>query len=327
VFLKEVGLGTAAGVLIDAFIVRTLLVPSLMGLLGRWNWWAPRLLRRVVPPPPPPHEPRERTGGPGRSPRDPWPAGVADTLAATPFCDHDHPSIRAAVREIAGRAAGADEVAIATASFRFVRDEVRYAFGPWGLHASGTLAERRGTCTNKANLLVALLRAAAIPAAYGVMRVNAREYFGVLGPRFLTRLASAESVHVYAAALLDGRWVKCDASTDRELAELTSHFSKQTRLIEWDGRHDSLDFLDARHVYADLGLYANIDELLQRPARAGTPRLLAMGNLYLDFIRSHPAYDSSSELIDAYRASSSNGHRERPPRPARRGAVGSGRAG
>ena len=41
VFLKEVGLGVAAAVLIDAFIVRALLVPSLMALLGRRNWWAP----------------------------------------------------------------------------------------------------------------------------------------------------------------------------------------------------------------------------------------------------------------------------------------------
>jgi len=47
VFLKEVGLGTAAGVLIDAFIVRTFLVPSLMAMLGRWNWWAPAPLRRL----------------------------------------------------------------------------------------------------------------------------------------------------------------------------------------------------------------------------------------------------------------------------------------
>jgi uncharacterized membrane protein YdfJ with MMPL/SSD domain len=47
VFLKEVGLGTAVGVMIDATIVRALLVPSLMRLLGRWNWWAPRPLRRL----------------------------------------------------------------------------------------------------------------------------------------------------------------------------------------------------------------------------------------------------------------------------------------
>ena len=47
VFIKELGLGVALAVLIDATIVRALLVPSLMRLLGRWNWWAPRPLRRL----------------------------------------------------------------------------------------------------------------------------------------------------------------------------------------------------------------------------------------------------------------------------------------
>ncbi|MGO9750032.1 MAG: MMPL family transporter [Solirubrobacteraceae bacterium] len=47
VFLKEVGLGAVAAVLIDAFIVRAALVPALMALLGRWNWWAPEPLRRL----------------------------------------------------------------------------------------------------------------------------------------------------------------------------------------------------------------------------------------------------------------------------------------
>ena len=47
VFIKELGLGTALAVLIDAFVIRTLLVPSLMELLGEWNWWAPAPLRRL----------------------------------------------------------------------------------------------------------------------------------------------------------------------------------------------------------------------------------------------------------------------------------------
>jgi RND superfamily putative drug exporter len=47
VFIKQLGLGTALAVLIDATIVRALLVPSLMELLGAWNWWAPRPLRRL----------------------------------------------------------------------------------------------------------------------------------------------------------------------------------------------------------------------------------------------------------------------------------------
>jgi uncharacterized membrane protein YdfJ with MMPL/SSD domain len=47
VFLKEVGLGIAAATLIDAFLVRALLVPSLMALLGARNWWSPAPLRSL----------------------------------------------------------------------------------------------------------------------------------------------------------------------------------------------------------------------------------------------------------------------------------------
>jgi uncharacterized membrane protein YdfJ with MMPL/SSD domain len=47
VFLKELGLGAASAVLLDAFVVRALLVPSLMKLLGDFNWWSPRFLRRL----------------------------------------------------------------------------------------------------------------------------------------------------------------------------------------------------------------------------------------------------------------------------------------
>jgi uncharacterized membrane protein YdfJ with MMPL/SSD domain len=47
VFIKELGLGVALAVLIDATIIRALLVPALMELLGSWNWWAPKPLRRL----------------------------------------------------------------------------------------------------------------------------------------------------------------------------------------------------------------------------------------------------------------------------------------
>jgi uncharacterized membrane protein YdfJ with MMPL/SSD domain len=47
VFLKELGVGAAVAVLIDAFVVRGLLVPALMVLLGSANWWSPRPLRRL----------------------------------------------------------------------------------------------------------------------------------------------------------------------------------------------------------------------------------------------------------------------------------------
>ena len=43
VLIKALGLGAAIAVFVDAAIVRALLVPATMHLLGRWNWWAPRL--------------------------------------------------------------------------------------------------------------------------------------------------------------------------------------------------------------------------------------------------------------------------------------------
>jgi len=46
-FMKQIALGMAVGVMLDATIVRALLVPSLMRLLGEWNWWAPKPLRRI----------------------------------------------------------------------------------------------------------------------------------------------------------------------------------------------------------------------------------------------------------------------------------------
>jgi uncharacterized membrane protein YdfJ with MMPL/SSD domain len=46
-FIKLLGVGTALAVAIDATIIRAFLVPALMALLGRWNWWAPGPLRRL----------------------------------------------------------------------------------------------------------------------------------------------------------------------------------------------------------------------------------------------------------------------------------------
>jgi RND superfamily putative drug exporter len=49
VLIKALGLGTAIAVLLDASVVRALLVPATMRLLGDWNWWAPGWLRRRLP--------------------------------------------------------------------------------------------------------------------------------------------------------------------------------------------------------------------------------------------------------------------------------------
>jgi uncharacterized membrane protein YdfJ with MMPL/SSD domain len=45
--IKQIGLATVLAVLLDATVVRMLLVPATMKLMGRWNWWAPPALRRL----------------------------------------------------------------------------------------------------------------------------------------------------------------------------------------------------------------------------------------------------------------------------------------
>jgi len=46
--IKQFGIGLAAGIIFDATVIRALLVPALMRLMGRWNWWLPRRAARVL---------------------------------------------------------------------------------------------------------------------------------------------------------------------------------------------------------------------------------------------------------------------------------------
>jgi putative drug exporter of the RND superfamily len=46
--IKQFGIGLAAGIIFDATVIRALLVPAIMRLMGRWNWWLPSGLARVL---------------------------------------------------------------------------------------------------------------------------------------------------------------------------------------------------------------------------------------------------------------------------------------
>jgi RND superfamily putative drug exporter len=47
--VKEIGVGLAVAIALDATIVRLVLVPATMEIMGEWNWWLPRPLDRVMP--------------------------------------------------------------------------------------------------------------------------------------------------------------------------------------------------------------------------------------------------------------------------------------
>ena len=46
--IKQFGIGLAAGIIFDATVIRALLVPSIMTLMGSWNWWLPHWAGRVL---------------------------------------------------------------------------------------------------------------------------------------------------------------------------------------------------------------------------------------------------------------------------------------
>jgi RND superfamily putative drug exporter len=56
IILKQIGLGLALAIFIDATLVRALVVPSTMRLMGKWNWWAPAFLKPKSSPLSPPSE-------------------------------------------------------------------------------------------------------------------------------------------------------------------------------------------------------------------------------------------------------------------------------
>ena len=51
--MKQMGVGLAAAILIDATLIRAVVLPALMIVLGRSNWWTPRFLRGRTPAAPP----------------------------------------------------------------------------------------------------------------------------------------------------------------------------------------------------------------------------------------------------------------------------------
>ena len=83
--LQEFGLGLAVAIFVDATIVRCLLVPSLMAILGRWNWWLPPPFARIVRVGP------RRSTEPARARRR---AAVASAGAAVASPRHEGPDLR-----------------------------------------------------------------------------------------------------------------------------------------------------------------------------------------------------------------------------------------
>ena len=210
---------------------------------------------------------------------------LKEFLKETEFCDYSHPDIQKLAHEIAAKYDNPKDKAIAL--FYWVRNNILYRVGMWNRKASETLAEKEGTCTNKSNLLVALLRANNIHAGYGVMKVNGQEYFGPIILPIFKKWVSKESVHIYCYVRIKDRWIKIDPSPDKKLSDNTSYYNPTTIHVEWDGFNDATEKIDPSHILDDSKPISNIDYLIKKIPKNAKGIPLKVGNLYILFVRNN----------------------------------------
>lgn len=204
-------------------------------------------------------------------------------LKETVFCDFSDSSIVEVAEKFKSKHKNKKDLAVAL--FNFVRDEIHYSLGFWKKRASETLQKKTGTCTNSSNLLVALFRQVGIPAGYGVLKVKGQEYLGEIVPKKLRKYIKKESTHIYTYVYIDGRWLRCDPSSDEAFASNTKHLNQQSSLVEWDGDTHSSSYMVEGHIVSDKGPLESIDHLINRNMKLHKIIPVKIANLYVLFLR------------------------------------------
>ncbi len=214
-------------------------------------------------------------------------------LKETEFCDYKHPSIQAIAGSYSRKYK--DKKELAKNLFYFVRDHIHYSVGNWQDKASETLYKRHGTCTNSANLLVALLRAVGIPSGYGIFKVHGQKYFGPIALSKISKRVSAKSTHVHCYVYLDKKWIKCDPSDDEILSINTQHLNPQSSVIDWDGSTDAILKLEPEHILFTSEPKEDIEHLFRKKQRKSLWFAVRIGNLYIKFLRHNGSGINSME--------------------------------
>jgi len=202
-------------------------------------------------------------------------------LQPTRYCDCDHPTIGQLAHDVVSSHVSEKEKA--EALFYWVKENVRFEFGPWGVKTSEVLKTRGGMCTTKANLLVALLRAAKIPAGYVILKVNTKEFYRELMCPSFGKLVSPHTTHVCVGVVLDGDWLLCDPSVDNELNKA---LRKTTPFAEMTGFNISEKEIETiEGILTKTEFLANIDEDLDKLPKNSKGTTLEVLNSYLEFLR------------------------------------------
>ena len=209
----------------------------------------------------------------------------ADYLKMNWYCDHDHPEVVRQAKFITGHLSTDREKAVAI--FYWVRDKVLYRLGFWQKRASETLLKREGTCTNAANLFVAMCRSVGIPAGYGVLNVFGKDYFGPVIPPLFRSYMNKKSVHIYATVFLDDTWLQVDPSDDYAFCRATAQFNPTAKLVEWDGNSHAMLHINAKDIIQITWPIAGIDEWMEKKPKNGGGARGILATSYVTFLRAN----------------------------------------
>lgn len=199
---------------------------------------------------------------------------LSEYLEKTKYCDHQDLAIKVKARELKGK----DETETAVNVWKFI-SLVPYRFDFWNVRASETLNKRYGMCTNKANLQIAVLRAAGIPAAYGTMKIRKSALLDVSSPDFYEKI-SPVTTHIFAYVYLNGEWIATDATRDRTLEGDTPPDPLDNRAYPWDGKTNYKK--SPNFVISEGKMSANIDKKLEIKPRFLTPEVLENINRHIE---------------------------------------------
>jgi len=192
-------------------------------------------------------------------------------LIPTSVIDCNNPSIQEKTKDLTKGQENIIEKA--KSLFYFVRDGIKYNIYvskslPEHFRASNTLSKREGYCVQKAVLLVALARAAGIPAGLGFARLRNN-----LLPEKTVKWLGTNILpfHGYAELYLSGKWVKATPAFDLKMCE-----KNRIVPVEFDGKNDAMfhshnrdgklhiEYLkDLGHYYDDLPLDKLWDTMIQ----------------------------------------------------------------
>ena len=202
-------------------------------------------------------------------------------LIGTKYCDVENAEIRRQTEQLLSSCD--DDVHSAVRVFNWVRDEVKYSFDFWDVKASKTMRKMSGMCANKANLQIAMLRAAGIPAGYGVLRIS-KEAIRTIANGEMYDKSSDVIMHIYCCVMLNGQWISADATVDRELYEAAYLNVPNWEYLSWDGRNHFR--ISSSYMVEDMGLRSNIDEPMDMPPRFLTDDVIRRANNHIERLRS-----------------------------------------